>query len=68
MLDSEGNKIFSSLSEDGKGGDLISEWKSIGVVLMENGRSMINWIKDKDFYSRDLCNHNKRSKVIGIQV
>jgi hypothetical protein len=25
MLDSEGNKIFSSLSEDGKGGDLISE-------------------------------------------
>lgn len=60
-------RIFASLSVDGRGGDLISENKSTGIVLLENGRSIINWIKDKDFFSRDLCNHHKKSKITGIK-
>ena len=34
MIDSEGNKIFASLSEDGKGGDLLlhKTLESLGVI------------------------------------
>lgn len=67
MTDSEENPIFTSLSKDGKGGDIIQENNSIGLCIIERGRCMIDWIEDKDFFSRDLCNHHKNSKVIEIQ-
>ena len=32
MLDSQGNKIFASLSEDGKGGDIMQDDEYIGIA------------------------------------
>ena len=67
MKDINGTKLFASLSEDGKGGDIIEEVRSKGVVFLEKGRCKINWIIDKDFFSSDLCNHCNNSKISGIQ-
>ena len=40
MVDSEGNKIFASLSEDGKGGDITQD------SYVETGYSFVNRISD----------------------
>lgn len=61
MLDSKGNKIFASLSEDGKGGDIILE------PYLETERETVL------SYENYIKNINKRyhtalySKIIGIQ-
>ena len=61
MLDSQGNKIFSSLQEDGKGGDIILE------PYLETERETVL------SYENYIKNINKRhhtalySKIIGIQ-
>lgn len=62
MLDSQGNKIFASLSEDGKGGDIIeidnteltrtAMYKNVKFILEEN---------------IDIVNKYLIFKVIGIQ-
>ena len=61
MIDSQGNKIFASLSEDGKGGDIILE------PYLETERETVL------SYENYIKNINKRyhtalySKIIGIQ-
>ena len=63
MIDSNGNKIFASLQEDGKGGDIIeSEFKHKCTVKY----------KEYFFYADNEeihinCFGFKNSKVIGIQ-
>ena len=37
MLDSQGNKIFASLSEDGKGGDIVKYEQVLGGILKLSG-------------------------------
>lgn len=44
MKDSEGNKIFASLSKDGKGGDLFENFEDsnyTGIAIMQDGNSNI---------------------------
>jgi hypothetical protein len=49
MLDSNGNKIFASLSEDGKGGDIVTDGEYDFVVIF-NGRSFnLMFVKDNTF-------------------
>ena len=61
MIDSQGNKIFASLQEDGKGGDIILE------PYLETERETVL------SYENYIKNINKRhhtalySKIIGIQ-
>lgn len=64
MLDNEGNKIFASLSEDGKGGDKIEFYRNgkyiNGIAYYEN--KFINY----DGYG--ISPHIEETlKVIGIQ-
>ncbi len=71
MIDSEGNKIFASLREDGKGGD---------ITLTKDGKSLyhyVHMINDEGLrccktvkHIKDLAkkyNSVKDIKVIGIQ-
>lgn len=59
ILDSKGNKIFASLSEDGKGGDIIEYNGKKEVVKYSNGT-----IQTYMFIFEDLIDLN--IKVIGI--
>lgn len=59
ILDSKGNKIFASLSEDGKGGDIIEYNGKKEVVKYSNGT-----IQTYMFRFEDLIDLN--IKVIGI--
>lgn len=70
MLDSEGNKIFASLSEDGKGGTLLEHDDydngiltsyEANVVVIENGL-----ICFKNDFPNPLKEY-KNLKIIGIQ-
>ena len=67
MLDSQGNKIFASLSEDGKGGDITD--KGICMYISKNHQFRIitnietmNWL---EITRKDLDNYSL--KIIGIQ-
>ena len=65
MLDSKGNKIFASLSEDGKGGDVLnSGYGEVIIAIYEEGmikfrfeealpynHTTIDEIEDEDFLS-----------------
>ena len=63
MLDSQGNKIFASLQEDGKGGDIIeSEFKHKCVVKY---REYFLYADNEEKHIN--CFGFKNSKVIGIQ-
>lgn len=71
MLDSKGNKIFASLSEDGKGGDCTFMengynetfcWDSLnGCIVLKSPNYEARLFKDK------RTTHFKRYKIIGIQ-
>ena len=73
MLDSQGNKIFASLQEDGKGGDILNldercgeNFNAIALyryyeVHLKGGIDLLNRAK----YLR--CYPKKDIKVIGIQ-
>lgn len=74
MLDSQGNKIFASLSEDGKGGDII-EWtifpsdtqqQIIKGTPYYSGHSVFKITNRMEMMWHSLVPHRK-SKVIGIQ-
>ena len=67
MLDSQGNKIFASLSEDGKGGDITD--KGICMYISKNHQFRIitnietmNWL---EITRKDLDNYSL--KIIGIK-
>ena len=73
MIDSQGNKIFASLSEDGKGGDMVNLDEGCGEnfnavtlyryyeIHLKGGIDLLNRAK----YLR--CYPKKDIKVIGIQ-
>ena len=66
MIDSEGTKIFASLSEDGKGGDIDGTQEEDYVFIMKRGVVGISPIAEvtedfDDCICLDLC------KVTGIQ-
>ncbi len=54
MLDSQGQKIFASLSESGKGGDIVDMGYNYIKCTMKIGKSIFNYNYEK-------------SKVIGMQ-
>lgn len=60
MLDSQGNKIFASLQEDGKGGDIVEYNGRQEIIKYSNGT-----IQTYMFRFEDLKELN--FKVIGIQ-
>lgn len=60
MLDSKGNKIFASLSEDGKGGDIVEYNGRQEIIKYSNGT-----IQSYMFRFEDLKELN--FKAIGIQ-
>ena len=83
MLDSQGNKIFASLSKDGKGGDIV-EFEHIRYLEDDEPSYMIKGLCkfidssflvedidnkfDRVFYDEMGCNfRNKELRVIGIQ-
>lgn len=75
MIDSQGNKIFASLSEDGKGGDICATQSGINHLLVFKEFAVAG--KNTDFFGRfTITNHNginknfvenTNYKVIGIQ-
>jgi len=69
MLDSEGNKIFASLSEDGKGGDIFESAYTKSVCVY---KYMKMWAYDIEElgnqHQLDWMNvEHKSGKVIGIK-
>ena len=60
MLDSQGNKIFASLSEDGKGGDIVEYDGGQEIIKYSNGT-----IQTYMFRFEDLKELN--FKAVGIQ-
>ena len=61
MLDSQGNKIFASLSEDGKGGDIMQDDEYIGIAKYIDCQFVVE-------YENCIDNiDNGNFDVIGIQ-
>lgn len=56
-LDSEGTKIFASLSEDGKGGDIVE-------YMLDRGKKAVSVCRYKD---RQIVYAQNNVKVIGIE-
>lgn len=68
MIDSEGTKIFASLSEDGKGGDILSaESRKSFVPFFEGGNCYILDDGFKWIFNNFLTIEATRCKVTGIQ-
>ena len=63
MLDSQGNKIFASLSEDGKGGDIIET--ELKRVCTAKYKEYFFYADNKDYHCN--CFGFIHSKIIGIQ-
>lgn len=61
MLDSQGNKIFASLSEDGKGGCVMRDDDYIGIAKYSNCRFVVEYENVED------CIHEENFEVTGIQ-
>ena len=65
MLDSQGNKIFASLSENGKGGDVITYDEDIRIIAIYKNGTFI--FKDSMNLAIVPSSRYLRTKVIGIQ-
>ena len=63
MIDSQGNKIFASLSEDGKGGDIIET--ELKRVCTAKYKEYFFYADNKDYHCN--CFGFIHSKIIGIQ-
>ena len=63
MVDSNGNKIFASLSEDGKGGDIIET--ELKRVCTAKYKEYFFYADNKDYHCN--CFGFIHSKTIGIQ-
>ena len=63
MIDSDGTKIFASLSEDGKGGDIIDDLTEKMVVRYDSVYRSIIVSEEMMFYELNFA----RVKVTGIQ-
>ena len=74
-IDSEGNKIFASLSEDGKGGDILKGENDNGLVKIEKGLLIIECRGSKRPFNFESgmgwewnnAKNYKGFKVIGIK-
>ena len=62
MLDSQGNKIFASLQEDGKGGDIMQDDEYFGIAKYKDCQFVVEYEDCID----NIDNGN--FEVIGIQV
>jgi len=65
MIDIKGNKIFASLSEDGKGGDIIIDIRNrkLFYYMANNGNLILSSFENINPIGTDLS----KVKVIGIQ-
>lgn len=61
MLDSQGNKIFASLSEDGKGGDIMKDDEYYGIAKYKDSRFVV------EYENVEECLYEGNFEVIGIQ-
>ena len=61
MLDSQGNKIFASLSEDGKGGDIMKDDEYYGIAKYKDSRFVVEYENVEEC----LCEGN--FEIVGIQ-
>lgn len=61
MLDSQGNKIFASLSEDGKGGDMMKDDEYYGIAKYKDSRFVV------EYENVEECLYEGNFEVIGIQ-
>ena len=60
---------FTGLTDKNKSkgfeGDIVTSGKSIGVIVFHDGRFIIDWIVNKDFWSDTIYVHLPVSKIIG---
>ena len=61
MIDSQGNKIFASLSEDGKGGDIMKDDEYYGIAKYINCEFVVEYENCYDNISEG------NFEVVGIQ-
>ena len=61
ILDSEGNKIFASLSEDGKGGDIMKDDEYYGIAKYKDSSFVVEYENVEEC----LCEGN--FEIVGIQ-
>ena len=61
MLDSQGNKIFASLSEDGKGGDIMKDDEYYGIAKYKDSRFVV------EYENVEECLYEGNYEIIGIQ-
>ena len=61
MLDSQGNKIFASLSEDGKGGDIMKDDEYYGIAKYLDCKFVV------EYENVEECLYEGNFEVIGIQ-
>ena len=61
MTDSQGNKIFASLSEDGKGGDIMKYDDYYGIAKYKDSRFVC------EYENVEECLYEENFEVIGIQ-
>lgn len=61
MLDSQGNKIFASLSEDGRGGDIMKDDEYYGIAKYKDSRFIV------EYENVEECLFEGNFEVIGIQ-
>lgn len=61
MIDSNGNKIFASLSEDGKGGDMMKDDEYYGIAKYKDSRFVV------EYENVEECLYEGNFEVIGMQ-
>lgn len=61
MLDSQGNRIFASLSEDGKGGDIMKDDEYYGIAKYSDCEFVVEYENVMDNIN------NQNFQVIGIK-
>jgi hypothetical protein len=61
MLDSQGNKIFASLSEDGKGGDIMKDDEYYGIAKYKDNRFVV------EYENVEECLHEGNFEAVGIK-
>ena len=61
ITDSQGNKIFASLSEDGKGGDIMKDDEYYGIAKYKDSRFVV------DYENVEECLYEGNFEEIGIQ-
>lgn len=64
IIDNQGHKIFASLNEDGKGGDIVEIGKYKMNTIFENGIITFNCEPFSKYGAFQWCN---KSKIIGIK-